>query len=193
MRTTVYIDGFNLYYGSLKHTQYKWLDLDKLCRFLLPRHQINKIKYFTAYVTPRPNNLNMPIRQQIYLRALRTLPNIEIIFGHFLSSEVSMPVANCVKGSQRFVTVIKTEEKGSDVNIATHLVNDGYKKEIDVAVLITNDSDLKEPVRIVREELKLDVGIINPHLKPSRTLVKYASFVKIFVKVFCTPANSLIF
>jgi hypothetical protein len=46
------------------------------------------------------------------------------------------------------------------------------------AVLITNDSDLLEPVRIVREELKLPVGIINPHPKPSFQLQKQASFIK---------------
>ncbi|MFV1976418.1 MAG: NYN domain-containing protein [Candidatus Scalindua sp.] len=178
MNTTVYIDGFNLYYGSLKKTPFKWLDLNKLCRLLLPKNQINKIKYFTAFVKSRPNDLNMPIRQQMYLRALRTLPNIEIIAGHFLTQEVEMPVAGCNQKTQRFVKVVKTEEKGSDVNLATHLLSDGYKGEIDVAVLITNDSDLVAPVRIVRNELKLTVGVINPHKKPSRILIEHASFVK---------------
>jgi hypothetical protein len=32
----VYIDGFNLYYGALKRTPYKWLDLALLARTLLP-------------------------------------------------------------------------------------------------------------------------------------------------------------
>lgn len=178
MNTTVYVDGFNLYYGSLKNTPFKWLDLSKLCSLLLPKHQINKIKYFTAFVKSRPNDLNMPIRQQIYLRALRTLPNIEIITGHFLTQVVAMPVAGCDPKSQKFVNVVKTEEKGSDVNLATHLLSDGYKREIDVAVLITNDSDLVEPVRIVRKELNLTVGVINPHENPSRILIKHASFVK---------------
>ncbi|MBC8554481.1 MAG: NYN domain-containing protein [Candidatus Brocadiales bacterium] len=178
MNTTVYIDGFNLYYGSLKNTPFKWLDLNELCRLLLPKHQINKIKYFTAFVKSRPNDLNMPIRQQMYLRALRTLPNIEIIAGHFLTQEVNMPVAGCNPKSQRYVKVIKTEEKGSDVNLATHLLSDGYKGKIDVAVLITNDSDLVGPVKIVRNELKLAVGVINPHKKPSRILIQQASFVK---------------
>tara|TARA_R110002072_G_scaffold29206_4_gene92759 strand:- start:564 stop:863 length:300 start_codon:yes stop_codon:yes gene_type:complete len=30
MRTCVYVDGFNLYYGALKRTPYKWLDLAAL-------------------------------------------------------------------------------------------------------------------------------------------------------------------
>ncbi len=86
-----------------------------------------------------------------------------------------MPIAGCPPRSQKFVKVIKTEEKGSDFNLATHLLSDGYKGEIDVAVLITNDSDLVAPVRIVREELKLTVGIINPHKKPSRILIRHES------------------
>ena len=30
MRTRVYVDAFNLYYGALRGTPYKWLDLDAL-------------------------------------------------------------------------------------------------------------------------------------------------------------------
>ena len=178
MKTTVYIDGFNLYYGALKKTSFKWLNLEKLCRLLLPKHQIQKIKYFTARVKSRHNDPNLPVRQQIYLRALRTLPNIEIFFGHFLTKEITMPRAGCPPNSQQFVNVIKTEEKGSDVNLATHLLSDGYTGKIDVAVLVTNDSDLLEPVRIISEELNLAVGIINPHEIQSRALVRHASFVK---------------
>ena len=79
-----------------------------------------------------------------------------------------MPLANPKLGEPKQVLVMKTEEKGSDVNLATHLLNDGYKKAYDIAVLITNDSDLIEPVRIIREELKLPVGIINPQKHPCR-------------------------
>lgn len=179
MRTTfVYIDGFNLYYGAVKGTPYKWLDLDQLCRYLLPKNKILKIKYFTARVKSRYSDTDQPVRQETYLRALKTLPNIEIIFGHFLTKEVEMPLAGCQSNSKKIVKVLRTEEKGSDVNLATHLLNDGYKKEYEVAALITNDSDLKEPVRIVRKELNLPVGIINPHKKPSWVLHQHASFSK---------------
>lgn len=175
MRTVVYVDGFNLYYGALKGTPYKWLDLQKLCQFLLPKNQIIGIKYFTAKVSARPNDPGQPTRQQTYLRALRTLPNLEIIFGHFLAHEIYMPLAN---NPNQSVKVIKTEEKGSDVNIAAHLVNDGHKGRYEVAVLITNDSDLLEPLKIARYELNLPVGILNPQKRPSRVLVQHASFIK---------------
>ena len=39
MRTSVYIDAFNLYYGAVKDTPYKWLDLQALCRVMIPLHK----------------------------------------------------------------------------------------------------------------------------------------------------------
>jgi hypothetical protein len=92
--------------------------------------------------------------------------------------EVMMPKAGRPRGKPKYVKVIKTEEKGSDVNIATHLLHDGYRGLYRAAVLITNDSDLKEPVRIVRQELLKIVGILNPHLRASRVLQREASFMK---------------
>ena len=76
------------------------------------------------------------------------------------------------------VWVDKTEEKGSDVNLAAHLLHDGFKGLFDVAVLITNDSDLAEPVRMVKQVLNLPIGILNPHQRNSGTLQQYATFVK---------------
>ena len=55
MRIYVYVDGFNLYYGCLKGTSYKWLNIEKLSQFLFPKHSIKKIKYFTAPVKIREN------------------------------------------------------------------------------------------------------------------------------------------
>ncbi len=181
-KTTVYIDGFNLYYGSLKGTNFKWIDLNKLCCLTLPSNQINKIKYFSARVKSRIDDHDLPNRQQIYLRAIKTLPNVEIILGHFLSHVISLPLANPQDGKNKFVDVIKFEEKGSDVNIATHLVNDGHKNEYEAAVLLTNDSDLKEPIKIIRNELKLTVGILCPQKRPNRELALNASFVKMIRK-----------
>ncbi len=63
MRTYVYVDGFNLYYGALKGTLYKWFDIDALIRLIFPKNQIERIKYFTALVNARPNDSGQPIRQ----------------------------------------------------------------------------------------------------------------------------------
>ena len=171
----IYIDGFNLYYGCLKRTPYKWLDLGQLCSRLLPNDEIRHIAYYTARVSARPHNPSAPGDQQTYLRALRTTTNLSITYGHFLTHSVSMTLSGVVPPQR--VWVDKTEEKGSDVNLGVHLVRDAFKKEFEVAVLITNDSDLAEPVRIVRD-LGYPVGILNPHEHHSAVLKQHATFLK---------------
>jgi uncharacterized LabA/DUF88 family protein len=176
MKINIYVDGFNLYYGAIKNTPYKWVDLFKMSQLLFPRDTINKIKYFSAKVSARPSDPDQPIRQATYWRALKTIPNLEIIEGTFLSKPVIMPLHNTTP--QRYAKVIKTEEKGSDVNLGTHMLNDGHKKDYEMAVMITNDSDLLEPMRIVNQELGLPVGLVNPHKNPSFELKKQATFIK---------------
>ena len=176
LKTYVYVDGFNLYYGALRKTPYKWLDLAQFCQRLLPNDNVAEIKYFTAQVSGDRRSPDSPIRQQLYLRALNTLPNVTIIFGHFLTHSVHMRVSNSNPG--RWTKVDKTEEKGSDVNLAAHILRDGFKGLYELAVVISNDSDLREPVRIVRQDLNLPVGIINPHERHSKELQEFATFIK---------------
>jgi uncharacterized LabA/DUF88 family protein len=175
MKTNIYVDGFNLYYGSLKKTPFRWLDISAMCRLLLPSDQINKIRYFTALVHPRPQDPDQLKRQKTYLRALRTIPNLTIIEGSFLAHEVMMPLAPPKQG---YAKVIKTEEKGSDVNLATHLLMDAYHDDFDLAVIISNDSDLLEPIKVVIGEFKKDVGLINPQKHPSYALRPHVKFIK---------------
>jgi hypothetical protein len=74
MRTAVYVDGFNLYYGALKGTPFRWLNIDVLMPHLLPAGcNVISIKYFTARVSGSPD-IDAPRRQAIYLKALRTIP-----------------------------------------------------------------------------------------------------------------------
>lgn len=180
LRTNIYIDGFNFYYGCVKGTAYKWLDFRALCTYLLDttKNRIEEIKYFTARVDGR-GDPQRPTRQDAYLRAIQAAdPRLEVVYGHFLTNETILPRADG-KGVER---VLRTEEKGSDVNLATHLLRDGYTGRMDCAVLVTNDSDLVEPVRIVRHELGLPVGIIFPVARkgrrPSAELSKEASFIR---------------
>lgn len=177
MKMNVYIDSFNLYYGCLKkNPSVKWLDILKLCSFLFPKDEVQSIKYYTAAVKLRANDpdIDKPNRQQIYFRALRTVPNLEIIYGSFLSHTVSMKRAD----GSGYASVIKTEEKGTDVNIATHLVHDAHNKEFEIAVVISNDSDLVEPIRIVTQELGLPVIVVSPFERNSIELKKIASSVR---------------
>lgn len=83
MKTIVYVDGFNLYYGCVKDAPYKWLNILRMSELLLPRDQIVGVKYFTAKVFSRKDDPQKHIRQQVYWRALCTIPNPEIIEGHY--------------------------------------------------------------------------------------------------------------
>jgi uncharacterized LabA/DUF88 family protein len=172
----VYIDGFNLYYGAVKGSPFKWLNLAALCHRMLPNDTIQSIEYFTAIVSARPHDPDLPVRQHIYLRALKTIPNLTICYGHFLTHSVRMLLTGVSPIKKVFID--KTEEKGSDVNIATHLLHEAYQKKFEVAVLVSNDSDLVEPVRIVRRILNLPVGILNPQQHHSSVLKAEATFMK---------------
>ena len=169
MATIVYIDGFNFYYGAVKGTPYKWLDLDRLCRLILPRDDIVKIRYFTAMIRERSHDPEQVVRQQAYLRALATLPLVEIHYGHFSVRRVPMLLADPPDSGTRRVEVMKTEEKGSDVNLATYLLLDAFQRQCDTAVVLTNDADLAEAVRVAQDELGISVGIVNPHPRRRRS------------------------
>lgn len=164
LRTIIYVDGFNLYYGCLRDTSERWLDVGVLCERLLNEDsEIVGIRYFTAKVKGRPDNPHVAQRQQTYLRALATVPRLTIHYGHFITRTAVRRRAKVRRGQSAFVEVEITEEKGSDVNLASHLLIDGFRARYDLAVVISNDSDLKEPVRFVREDLKAPVGVLNPH------------------------------
>ena len=166
MITNVYVDTFNLYYGLLKGSPYRWLDIQKLCRTELPSNQINRIRCFSARVIARPDDPDQRNRQNAYFRVLETTPHLTMHLGHFLESEVSMRRVTPDAQGNKYAVVRKTEEKGSDVNLASYLLLDGFRKDYEVAVVITNDSDLAEPIRLIRQELKLRVLVLHPCKAP---------------------------
>ena len=168
-QTIVYIDGFNFYYGAVKGTSHKWLDFEALCQGMLPRDHLVKIRYFTSRVSARPDDPQQPVRQDAYLRALDTLPLIEIHFGHFVTRSERWPRANRERGQPRTVEVLRTEEKGSDVNLATYLLLDAFKGRCDTAVVVSNDSDLAQAIDVAQSQLGIKVGIINPHPRNRRS------------------------
>ena len=182
-KTIVYVDGFNLYY-RLKGTPYKWLNLQKLSKFYLSpdQHNIVKIKYFTALVKESIEDRLNVNRQNIYLRALKTISNLDIVLGQFKKRQVRGILSdnrnnNFVEGFN-IVTVTKWEEKESDVNIATHLIEDGYENQYECAVLISNDTDLKTPLSRIKRKLKKTVGIISPYKRTHIDLQKSVRFHK---------------
>lgn len=173
-KTYVYIDSFNLYYGLLnkKKAGLKWLNIHEWLTKILPHNDVVNIKFFTARVSGKYDP-SKPQRQDLFFRALKTIPNLEIIFGTFLFKDSKIHISHDVK-----ILAKVPEEKGTDVNLVAHLVNDAHKGLFDVAVVVSNDSDLSEAIRIVTQELGKPVGIINPYDRFSKTLIKYSSFQK---------------
>ncbi len=177
MRTNIYIDGFNFYYSSVMGSSFKWLDFNTLCKNILTdSHQIEQINYFTARVSGRFDS-SQPQRQDTFIRAIQAhIPNLTIHFGTFLSHEVSAPLANPVP--PRFKErIIKTEEKGSDVNLAVHMLNDAWKNSYDCAVLISNDSDFVEAVKLVKLLGKKVIILLHRKTKQSQMLCSHADAV----------------
>jgi len=161
IRVGCYIDGFNLYHsiddlsrasrGRLNYL--KWLDIAALTRvFIDPNvHRIETIKYFSTYPTWKPMQLQ---RHQLYVRALQESA-VTVILGQFKEKDVRCK--NCK------TTYKAHEEKESDVNLATHLMNDAHLGVFDQAFIITQDSDLSAPIRLVIQEFpKKKIKVIAP-------------------------------
>lgn len=179
LRAYVYVDGFNLYYRLLRNIRCNWLNLSTLASLVLPGYNVQKIRYYTARIQPNPHDPDQHVRQQMYLRALATLPDVEIHFGSFLTNVRKMPDSVCWShGAYRPLEVVKTEEKGSDVNLASHLIRDGFRGDYDVAAVVSNDTDLEEPIRIVAQELGKGVALLHPSVYPSGKLGAYATTVR---------------
>lgn len=180
LRTNIYVDGFNLYYGSLKSTPYKWLNLKILFDNLLNAdHTVQTIKYFTAKIAVRAGERQSQHNQLTYLSALNTIPEVDIFYGHYLMHKVYMPL---VENPNKLVQVYKTEEKGSDVNLAVHMLNDACQNRYDCAVLVSNDSDMAESLRLIKSEYSKKIGLVTPgspkERRTSRELAKHADFIK---------------
>lgn len=183
LRTYVYVDGFNLYYRALKGTRYKWLDLRKLTEGVLdPANQVEKIRYYTARVSStRVGSVadgDAPKRQNAYLSAIKTIHGVSIHYGRFLPKVVTRPVVGSLPNHPTFVRVHDTEEKGSDVNLASHLLRDGFMDQYDVAIVLSKDTDLLEPIRIVRQDLRKPVGLICPDGQVPGSFKNVVSFVR---------------
>ncbi len=149
----MYVDGFALYKALLqrKYPEYKWLDLLTLSQRLFPHRTVVGVKYFTAPLKPFTNDPGIGQRQQIYWRALRTT-GVEIVEGQFSFIRQYLPVhpeQTDSDGQVKTVRVKRPEEKGTDVALATHLIVDAFDEVADSFAVVTNDSDLVPPVRML--------------------------------------------
>jgi uncharacterized LabA/DUF88 family protein len=159
-RVFVYIDGFNLYYGLLKPTPaVRWLDLAALGAVLRPGAAVT-VRYFTARVRSVPD-ASAEARQRQYLKAISTLPGVTVHLGRFAVNDVRMAYVTPAPNGPRTALVWKTEEKGSDVNLATFLLLDGHDGLYDEAIVISGDSDLVAPIREANVRFG-PVHVLNP-------------------------------
>ena len=180
MITNLYVDGFNLYYRALRGTPFKWLDLRKLAEILFPNDTLHRVSYFTARIDARPDDPSQRHRQAVYLRALATLPDLDIHYGVFRSGIKRRPLAKPTPGLPTYVEVKESEEKGSDVNLATRLLVHGFTGEYEQAVVVSNDADFAGAMLYVRDDLGLRVTLVNPDAKNSspKTLSNAATYVR---------------
>ena len=143
LRVIAYVDGFNLYYGlrAKRWKKYYWLNIQKLVQqFIRPHQTLVATKYFTTIIK-YPNDRRQ--RQQVFLEALKTLPDLQIYYGHFLSD-----VITCRSCGHTYTTY---HEKMTDVNIAVELMQDAFGDHFDVAFLLSADSDLVSPISAVQK------------------------------------------
>ncbi|MCY3852892.1 MAG: NYN domain-containing protein [Gammaproteobacteria bacterium] len=123
-----------------------------------------------------PADPGAPRRQATYFNAIKSyIPELSIIRGHFLETKLLCRPVNPKHGN--LIEVFRTEEKGSDVNLAVHMVNDAHKDKFDCAIVISNDSDLAEAMRIVKNECGKMVGLFTPWRRyASKQLMMHSSF-----------------
>jgi len=160
--SNVYIDGFNLYYGALKGTSYKWLDLEKYFQTIRSDDDIQTIHYFSAPVSGSSGR-----DQQTYLNALSTRPKVRIRLGKYFYKPMTCGVRACrYTGSREFK---RPEEKQTDVNIALQLLDDAYQRTAERFVLVTGDSDLVPALNAVRMRApSVEIIVYVPSNHPNR-------------------------
>ena len=170
-RVTVYVDGFNLYYGlkSKGWRRYYWLDLRRLATKLLGRNQrLVTVRYFTTRLSSRVSGRAKRRRQDTYLEALATLPDLHIHYGYHLPKSITCQACG--------TTWITYEEKMTDVNMAVELLGDAQDGAFDTAIIVSGDSDLTGPITAVRRRYpEKRVVVIFPPSRVSKHLRKEAT------------------
>lgn len=192
---SIYVDGLNLYRQKLLwHPASKWLDLVKLSQLMLPTHEIVRVRYFSAKVRAAATDPDAPNRQMIYWRALRTFaPTLTLHEGTMRADHrklIAIPKEYLPDGSPVLSKVLKIEEKGSDVSLASHMVLDAATDPSNLHVLISSDSDFEPTLTILRKNLGVSTGLFSPIEKPSRSLLATEPLiVKVIRKSFLLNAQ----
>lgn len=191
MKTIVYVDGYNLYYGLLRRSAFKWLDLYTLFQHhVLHDADVLEIRYYTSPVLARMcDDENSPQRQRTYLQALRKHPpgKVKIIEGKIITakpfSRLVEPIAEAP--TVKKVHVYRFEEKQTDVNIAVDMVINALTNTSEQIVLCCNDSDLKAAFASIKQHAPhIRLGLVAPiqgenSRAISKELSQYADWSKV--------------
>jgi len=206
LRTRIYIDGYNFYYGCLRGTPHKWLDLMPLFEnHILPSTLLKdgdghirqsvllpspSIKFFTAKIIESVARSTDSVSSQArYQTALRKLHDgrIELIEGYYAVNKMKVKVVDADEPNQpprecKEVQAWKVEEKQSDVNLALQVYHDAITGQIDHAVIVTNDTDIAPALAMIRAHTQVLMGVVVPttdHTRPPNTdLVKLAHWTR---------------
>jgi uncharacterized LabA/DUF88 family protein len=176
MKTIVYVDGYNFYFGLLRHSPFKWLDLVKLFNSIIPTHcqeaDIVKVKLFTAPTLAKfaTQKQKASESQQRYWRALEVLypEKIEIIKGYYSDTKQNAMLYITPPDKAQRVDVWKLEEKLTDTQMSLHIYRDALKDDVDQVVIVSNDSDMEPAAQMVKEDTTTKLGIILPRIKGSK-------------------------
>lgn len=139
-RVNVYVDGFNFYFGikSKKWRKYYWLDIVSFFSlFMKPNQELQNVFYFTA----TPKDRGKKDRQDLFFSANKTDAKFKLIFGKYIEKKVRF-------GGKQYRTY---EEKQTDVNIAVELIRNVIQDKCDISIIVSADSDLLPPIRLIRE------------------------------------------
>lgn len=180
LRTRVYIDGYNFYYGCLKKTPFKWLDPLLLFEQVLPTILFEPggqatsftleqlaVKYFTAPILKNYARSNDSISSQTQYHAalgLRHGDRLEIVRGYYDSRQARAHrvIPGVLARDCERVDIWKLEEKQSDVSLALHAFSDAIRGEVDQIVIVTNDTDLVPAVEMIKRDTHASVGLVVP-------------------------------
>ncbi|MBJ7311856.1 NYN domain-containing protein [Rugamonas sp. CCM 8940] len=178
-RTAVYIDGYNLYYGRLRGTKFKWFDVVQFFESLLVQRDQNevleKVIFFTApaLATFATHGVASVEAQSAYHRALKTLygDRVEMVYGNHSYDKNGSLIAAFVEGQphdrSNRVRVWKLEEKKTDVNLAIRMYRDANKRLYDRVILVSNDSDAEPVLEAIREDFgSIMIGVVAPIRPP---------------------------
>ncbi|MGE4503464.1 MAG: NYN domain-containing protein [Thiomicrospira sp.] len=168
LKTRVYIDGYNLYYGVLRNSAYKWLDVYRLfAEGVLDgaKTELDNVSYYTAPILRKMcDDPESPQRQRTYLAALnkRYPHQVRIVQGKLIASRVKRRVIDGVACGE-LVEVLDFEEKKTDVSIAVDMLADAFSGSLEQFVLCTNDSDLAPALAKIKQlKPEVRIGLIAP-------------------------------